>query len=59
MDNVPRLLLGNAPVTMTRAIKYLGIMVDDNLYLIEHVKATADKAHNVMRALSMLMPNIG
>jgi len=58
-DTIPRLQLENNPVTAKRAIRYLGILIDDSLRFSEHVQITADKAHRILQALSRLMPNIG
>lgn len=42
-----------------RAIKYLGIMLDDGLTFSEHIKKTVEKVEKRTASLSRIMPNIG
>ena len=42
-----------------RAIKYLGVIIDDRLNFKKHVKYIGEKAYVTQRALARMMPNIG
>lgn len=42
-----------------RAVKYLGIILDDGLTFSKHIKETLEKADRRTASLSRIMPNIG
>lgn len=44
---------------ITKAVKYLGVTLDEGLYFGPHVKKTAEKAEKSVTMLARLMPNIG
>ena len=50
---------GESRIESKRAIKYLGIIIDDSLSFKEHVKYIGEKASVTQRALARMMPNIG
>ena len=58
-DRIPEIRINGTNVVTKRAIKHLGVMVDDELSFKEHIKLAADKGSRVIQALSRLMPNIG
>lgn len=58
-DRVPEITLGGADVKIGGCIKYLGVIVDENLRFKQHIKVAGDKAQRVLLSLSRLMPNIG
>lgn len=51
--------VGGVNITPSRAVKYLGVWLDDKLIFSEHVKRTCEKANRQTAALSRILPNIG
>lgn len=51
--------LSNYVLHSKRALKYLGVMVDDKLTFKAHIEYVADKAARKISALSRMLPNIG
>lgn len=50
---------GSTNIEPKRALKYLGIWLDDNLIFGEHIKRAREKAERCQMALARLMPNVG
>lgn len=50
---------GDRVIETRRAIKYLGIWLDDNLIFGEHLRRAREKAERSQMALARLMPNVG
>ena len=51
--------VGESRIESKRAIKYLGVIIDDRLNFKEHVKYIGEKASVTQRALVRMMANIG
>lgn len=51
--------LEESVIPITGTMKYLGIVIDENLLFKEHVKYVAEKAQRTCTLLSRLMPNVG
>lgn len=51
-------LRGNT-ITLSKAVKYLGVWLDTKLNFAEHVNQTVAKVERTTTALAKLMPNIG
>ena len=51
--------VGGTRIESKRAIKYLGVIIDNRLNFIEHVKYIGEKASVIRGALERMMPNIG
>ena len=50
--------VGGTRIESKRAIKYLGVIIDNRLNLKEHVKYIGEKACITQGALARMMPNI-
>lgn len=46
-------------ITPGKALKYLGVIIDDKMIFGEHVKAITAKAERAISSLVKLMPNVG
>ena len=51
--------VGSSTIVSKRAIKYLGVMIDDRLNFKSHMEYACKKASTVSNALARMMPNIG
>lgn len=52
------ILINGTELQLTESIKYLGIYIDQKWTFREHFRYIEDKAEQVIRALSRLMPNL-
>ena len=52
-------IVGESKIESKRAIKYLGVVIDDRLNFKEHMKYVGEKASVTQRALARMMANIG
>lgn len=50
---------GQVEISSARSVKYLGVFLDDNLFLGKHIKMTQEKAEKCLGAPSRLIPNVG
>lgn len=55
----PTISVNGHIVKFTRAVKYLGIIIDDKLSFMRHTEDAAAKAARVAEDLARLMPNVG
>ena len=51
--------VGNNKIRSSRCVKYLGVTLDKDLRMREHVRRITDRANEVATKLGRLMPNIG
>lgn len=51
-------MVGNKVVKPSKAIKYLGIWLDDKLIYNEHVRQTCNKARRQVSAITRILPNM-
>ena len=51
--------VGGTSIETKRAIKYLGVIIDDRLNFKAHMKFIGEKVSVIQRTLAMMMPNIG
>ena len=51
--------IGDQKIKSKKNIKYLGVMLEKDMKMREHVKRAADRANEVATKLNRLMPNIG
>lgn len=58
-DHIPNIGVEGSPIKMSKQMKYLGIIVDENLNFKEHITNAARRAQEVTNRLARLMPNIG
>jgi len=58
-DRVPDIEIEGNRIGTKKCMKYLGIIVDEDLKFTEHIKTAAAKAQGVIGSLSRLMPNLG
>lgn len=53
------IMVESTSITTVKALKYLGVMMDKDMRMVEHIKANTEKSERAAMALSRLMPNIG
>ena len=51
--------IGSTKIEFKRAIKYLGVVIDDRLNIKERMKFIGEKAFVTQGAVTKMMPNIG
>lgn len=56
---LPKFTLEGHEVWNVRECKYLGVTLDYGLTFSAHVKAVSEKAKKLVRALSVILPNVG
>lgn len=52
-------IIRDVSITISRSIKYLGVLLDSYITFRRHIEKATDKAMETTRALGQLMPNIG
>jgi len=55
---LPNLSIGRHPITMSKQLRYLGVILDQRLTFAKHVNTVAKKASGSAYALARLMSNI-
>lgn len=56
--NPPRLIIGGIAITLSKNLRYLGVILDSRFFYVKHADVVAKKASNSAASLSRLMPNI-
>jgi hypothetical protein len=51
--------VGNTEITTKKSIRYLGVMIDKDLKMTEHIKKTAERADKTIATLTRIMPSEG
>lgn len=52
------IMVGDAPISLSPSIKYLGVLIDIHWSFSDHFRYAEEKANKVVRALNRLMPNL-
>jgi hypothetical protein len=51
--------VGNTEITTKKSIKYLGVMIDKDLKMTEHIKKTTERVDKTIATLTRIMPSEG
>jgi hypothetical protein len=51
--------VGNTEITTKKSIRYLGVMIDKDLKMTEHIKKTAERVDKTIATLTRIMPSEG
>lgn len=55
----PVLIMNGTTLTLSKSMKYLGLIVESSMLYKEHIKYAATRAQSIMTSLGRLMPNLG
>jgi len=55
----PTLMVNGTTLTLSKSMKYLGLIVERSMLYKEHIKYAAARAQGIMTSLGRLMPNLG